>query len=314
MKEKFILFLTTGLLILISLFLLTSPPKKDSLRLNADSPKTKSLFRKIFDEEPLPANPVVIIATGDVMLGRTINSYSVRQNNFTWMWEKTADTLRSADLTIVNLESPLAENCPVTDAGMVFCGDVRQTEGLVFAGIDIANLANNHIRNYGPAGIKTTTELLNRSGLIPIGIGTTEFKTVRGVKFAFLGYNGLEKLPDIEKEIAEAKRQSNFLIVSFHWGAEYTTQPNARQQVLAHLAVDSGADLVIGHHPHWIQPTEVYKNGLIVYSLGNFIFDQSWSLKTRQGQIGKFTFWENKPIDYELIPIEISLLGQPSLK
>lgn len=258
--------------------------------------------------------PVTLITTGDVMLGRSINSRSVQQKNFTWMWEKMADVLRAADLTLINLESPFVQDCPTTNTGMIFCSDVRNAEGLVFAGIDIVNLANNHINNFGQEGIKTTTELLNNAGITPVGIGVPVFKSLKNIKFAFLGYNALGLLPDIAQEIKQAKNNADIVVVSFHWGNEYTDQPTARQRELARLAIDSGADLIIGHHSHWIQPTETYKDKLIVYNLGNFIFDQSWSEKTRQGIIGKFAFLNNKLNNYEFLPIEISLLGQPSLK
>lgn len=92
---------------------------------------------------------------------------------------------------------------------------------------------------------------------------------------------------------------------------EYTDQPTQRQKELAHLAIDTGADLVIGNHPHWIQPVEIYKNKLIVYAHGNFVFDQMWSAKTREGIIGRYTFYGDRLIDAEFLPVQINDFGQP---
>ena len=295
MKQKILIFLATIYSILIK---------------NPSLPALPQISNSHFSA----GTPITLIATGDVMLGRSINARSVQQKNFTWMWEKTSETLRAADLTLINLESPFVQDCPTTNTGMIFCADVRNLEGLILTGVDIANLANNHINNFGQEGIKTTIELLNNAGIAPIGNGVPVFREIKNTRFVFLGFNALNRLPDIAQEISTAKAKTDIIVVCFHWGVEYTDQPTARQQELAHLAIDSGADLVVGHHPHWIQPTETYKDKLIVYSLGNFIFDQSWSLKTRQGLLGKFTFLDKKLINSEFLPIEISTSGQPSLK
>ncbi len=115
----------------------------------------------------------------------------------------------------------------------------------------------------------------------------------------------------IEEEIKEARKNADIVIVAFHWGEEYTNQPNKVQRELAHLAIDSGADLIIGNHPHWIQPVEIYKNKLIMYAHGNFVFDQMWSEKTKEGVVGKYTFFDKKLVDAEFLPIKIQSYGQP---
>lgn len=260
-----------------------------------------------------------LITTGDVMLGRAINYKSVREKNFTWMWEKTVDILQKADLVIINLESPLVENCPPTNEGMKFCADLQNIESLKFAGVDVINLANNHIGNYGLEGIKTTVNLLNQAGILVAGTDKPAAKNLRGLRFAFLGYNDFSspagisqaKKEKIQTEITQAKNQADIVVVTFHWGVEYTSRPTQKQQNLAHLAIDSGADLIIGHHPHWIQPIEIYKDKIIVYSHGNFIFDQPWSQKTSQGIVGHFTFYDKTLIDAEFLPIQINRFGQP---
>lgn len=257
----------------------------------------------------------VIIATGDVLPARVINIKTISFNNFNWPYEKTADVLRSGDLTFINLETPLIKNCPQTNGGLKFCGDERNVSGLVFAGIDVANLANNHTSNYGLAGINNTVSLLNSNGILTTGLSGAIYKEVYKTKFAFLGYNDVSSKVDakkIQSEIREADQTADIVIVAFHWGVEYVSQPSTRQKYLGRLAIDSGADLVVGNHPHWIQPVEIYKNKLINYALGNFVFDQMWSQKTREGVIGKYTFYDNQLVDAEFMPVLIENYGQPS--
>lgn len=261
-----------------------------------------------------PSPSITIITTGDVMLGRTVNIQTLRSGDFTWPWVKTADVLRQADVTFINLEGPLVPNCSPSSEGLTFCADPRQIQGLKFAGVDVANLANNHTSNYGQTGLDSTVQLLTDAKIKPTGVSGPVYLTVKGHRLAFLGYNTVGvPVADtpIASEIRQVKTKSDLVIVAFHWGNEYTTEPTSQQKYLAHLAIDSGADLVVGNHPHWIQPTEYYKDKLIVYSHGNFIFDQMWSNETRKGIVGKFTFSNNKLTDTKFLPIQIDSFGQP---
>lgn len=261
----------------------------------------------------------VLIATGDVLLGRNINATTIKLNNFNWPFEKVADVLKSADITYINLESPIVNGCKVSLGTMVFCGDPRNVAGLVFAGVDVANIANNHRSNYGQKGIDDTIVYLNNSGILTAGDQGSVYKEVRGLKFAFIGYDEVfnskalspESKEKITRDIAEAKANADIAIVQFHWGNEYTTEITEIQKGLAHFAIDSGADLVIGNHPHWIQPVEIYKDKFIAYSHGNFVFDQEWSQKTKEGVVGKYTFYDKKLVDVEFLPVEIVNYGQP---
>lgn len=262
---------------------------------------------------------IVLIATGDVIPARSVNFKAVQKNNFLWTFEKTADFLKIADITLINLESPLVPNCPITNEGMIFCGDQKHSQGLLSAGVDVANLANNHLGNYGKEGVENTIKLLNTNGIAVTGVRTV-FKEIKGIRFAFLGYNDIEcygriiscaDQKKISQEIKDARKNTDVIIVSFHWGDEYTSMPNQRQRSLAHLAIDAGADLVIGNHPHWIQPVEIYKDKLITYAHGNFIFDQMWSLKTEEGVVGKYTFYDKKLAAVEFFPVSIEDYGQP---
>jgi gamma-polyglutamate biosynthesis protein CapA len=262
----------------------------------------------------------VLIATGDVIPARSVNFQASQREDFRWPYLKVSDVLKNADITFINLETPLIDPCPVTQEGMIFCGNARNVEGLVFAGVDIVSLANNHAANYGSVAVDKTKELLNNNRILATGINGAEFVDIRGTKFAFLGYNDITKpqpvISNVDEEkiksdILAAKEKADIIIVTYHWGTEYRSQPDERQKYLGRLAIDSGADLVIGNHPHWIQPVEIYRNKLIIYAHGNFVFDQEWSLKTKQGVVGKYTFYDNQLVDVEFLPLQIENYGQP---
>lgn len=258
---------------------------------------------------------ITLVATGDVIPARVVNYNTVTKRDFKWPYLNTALILKSADITLVNLESPLIKGCKATQTGMVFCGDERNIEGLVFAGVDVANLANNHTENYGKLGLDQTQSILEKNGILYSTSNNLAVKEISGVKFGFIGFNVLNPIDEetIASQISQFKNNVDVLVVSFHWGAEYQSFPDRNTINLAHRAVDSGADLVIGNHPHWIQPPEIYKEKLIMYAHGNFIFDQMWSEKTKEGVIGKYTFYNDCLIDAQLLPIYIRDYGQPQL-
>lgn len=262
---------------------------------------------------------VTIMATGDVLTARTVNSIATQRNDFTWPFLQTASVLRAADITFINLETPLIANCPVKTDGMVFCGNLQSVKGLQFAGIDVVTMANNHATNQGQDGILQTKQALEQAGLLVTGVNGPVYTTVKGTRIAFLGFNDVGELPGISsakeaiisQQIQEAKMKADVVVVEFHWGVEYTRQPTSRQISLAHFTIDQGADLVLGNHPHWYQPPEMYKGKLIMYSHGNFVFDQMWSEETRVGIVGAYTFQGNTLVNVSFLPIKIEAYGQP---
>lgn len=277
---------------------------------------------------------VVLIATGDVVPGRSVNYQMVKFNNFEWPFEKVKDVLASGDITVVNFEVPLVKNCSTVVEGMVFCGREEAVSGLVASGVDIVTLANNHISDYGVAGIENTVKIMRENGIDTVGYSLVDldegdksqhageilYKTVNGTKFAFLAFNDIYgSIPPIliaEKEVTErlvgeARQNADVVVVSMHWGLEYRATPDDRQVELAHLLADAGVDLIIGNHPHWIQSDEQYKDTYIKYAHGNLVFDQMWSEETKKGVIGKYTFEDGKLVDKEFIPTYIKDYGQP---
>jgi poly-gamma-glutamate synthesis protein (capsule biosynthesis protein) len=270
------------------------------------------------------ASTVSIISTGDIMLGRTVNYKTLTYKDFTWAFKNIADLLKSGDLTYVNLENPLVANCPTKNEGMIFCAPNDHIQGLLFAGVDAASLANNHAYNYSTTGLNNTEQVLTENKILVTGIKNPTYTNVKNLKIALLGYDDVECYPNsiacLEKdkltsEIKEARANADLVIIMFHWGTEYTHQPTSRQIEFAHLSIDSGADLVLGNHPHWYQPLEIYKEKLIAYSHGNTVFDQMWSEKTKEGFIMKSTFdvKAKKLVDVKIYPTYIKDYGQPTL-
>ncbi|HEX9008303.1 MAG TPA: AmmeMemoRadiSam system protein B, partial [Patescibacteria group bacterium] len=134
-----------------------------------------------------------LIATGDVMLGRSVNTQSVKKNDYTWAFKNIAHLLKSADITLINLESPLTEDCRPTDEGMTFCGKAENVQGLVYSGVDVANIANNHIYNQGLLGLDQTITVLNNNNVSPVGIGHISVKDIGGTQAAFIGFDTTTK-------------------------------------------------------------------------------------------------------------------------
>ena len=285
--------------------------------------KLFSRKRSLNDINNIGTDEIVLITTGDVIPARSVNHISTNKNNFKWAFENIAPLLKSADITFINMEAPLIKNCPLTDEGFIFCGDERHSEGLLYSGVDVVNYANNHMSNYGVEGIDNTKNILDSVGILSVGLSSGPvYKTVKGVSFAFLAYNSLG-VPEpllsyadkekMKREISAVDNAADVVVVGMQWGEEYTTQITSLQKELAHLAVDSGADLVIGNHPHWIQPAEIYKSGVILYAHGNLIFDQMWSLETRQGILAGFIFKGKELADVVFIPVLIEGYGQPRI-
>ena len=162
---------------------------------------TKSASLADLDQSKL----VTLIATGDVIPARGANYPAVKSGNFHYNWEKTADFLKTGDITLINLEAPLIKSCPLISEGFTFCGDSRHIQGLNFAGVDVASLANNHIGNFGPEGIAETEKLLTDNGVEYSGFDHLGIKEVKGVKFGFLSFNGIGTTIDREGMATKSK-------------------------------------------------------------------------------------------------------------
>jgi poly-gamma-glutamate capsule biosynthesis protein CapA/YwtB (metallophosphatase superfamily)/uncharacterized membrane protein (UPF0127 family) len=242
---------------------------------------------------------------GDILAARAIE-LTMRKNGYDYPFAKIVDKLSQADITFANLETPLigtATSGKTTVGGTtVFRGDVDFATALQRAGIDIVSLANNHIKDQGEKGILSTIDALDAAQVRHVGAGKnlSEARSLtvietQGVRVGYLAYNDADVVPAsyhatdiqsgshimdigrLQEDVMLVRPQVDVLIVSMHSGAEYVTaKPNQRQVSFAHAAIDAGVDMVIGHHPHVLQPMEIYKGKYIAYSLGNFVFDQPW--------------------------------------
>lgn len=257
---------------------------------------------------------ISIVAVGDVMLGRDVNVRSIKEGDWNYPFLKSNKLFEGADIALANLESPFVMGCKPTSVGMTFCAPNEAVAGLVWSGINVVNLANNHTRNYGATGYENTREVLEKAGLDYCDEIHMAVKKIRGRKIGILGFNLIGGRADgvkIKEVLGKNKALVDLLVVSVHWGSEYSVKSNAFQQEMAKLFIDNGAGLVVGHHPHVIQEIEEYKEKTVVYSLGNFVFDQMWSEQTRMGLAGRFTYKDGELRGPEIISVRIEKPGQP---
>ena len=238
----------------------------------------------------------------------------LKNKDWKYPFLKTASFIADADITFGNLEVPIIESCSSTETGMIFCARPESIEGLKFAGFDILSIANNHILNQGQKGRKQTADFLKEAGIMA-SENELVVKKVNHLLFGFLSFD-LVTYPNtpLVETIKENSKRVDVLIVSLHWGAEYQKEPAVFQKELAHQIIDAGAKIIIGHHPHVTQPIEKYNNGLIFYSLGNFVFDQYWSEETKKGEIAKIIFEGKEIKSYELVPVYIENFCQPQVR
>jgi poly-gamma-glutamate synthesis protein (capsule biosynthesis protein) len=260
-----------------------------------------------------PTKETSIILTGDIMLGRSVMTQSLGMNDPIYPFRKVADKLNTVDIVFANLENPVIENCPFSNSGFKFCADPKMVEGLKSAGIGIVSLANNHILNYGRDGEIETEKILTDNGIKWVGDGNLETTEKNGTKFGFLGFNFVDILPnDLDYQlIRDSKAKVDVLIVMVHWGTEYTSQPTETQKLIANNLIEAGADVISGSHPHWVQPIDYVSGKPVLYSLGNFIFDQEWSEETKNGLAIELTYQNAKLLNIEKLPVYMKNFAQP---
>lgn len=286
--------------------------------------------------------PIRIILAGDIMLDRGVE-YMIEkygEGNFEFPFLKIADEFKKADVVFGNLEGPISDKGEKVGSIYSFRNNPEAIEGLNFAGFNVLSLANNHAFDYGKEAFEDTLKRFKEIGIDYVGAGFNELeayepviKEVNGTKIGFLAYTDLgspywkatanasgiawingELLDLAGQQIKETKEKVDILIVSLHSGEEYAEAPAQFQIEFSKAAIDAGADLAVGHHPHVVQKPEIYNGKYIYYSLGNFIFDQAFSEETMEGQIVEILI-ENGKIK-EIIPINIKIneFFQPEIK
>jgi poly-gamma-glutamate synthesis protein (capsule biosynthesis protein) len=258
-----------------------------------------TLQRPTRPARPTFAGTVTVAAVGDMMFGRGVADY-MRNAGGAAILSRVATELAAADVALGNLEGPLATTgTRAKGKDVTLLGDPRGVAGLTAAGFDAVGLANNHSLDYGVSALRETMSLLDGAHIAHAGAGMSQkaayapatIVTRSGARVAFLSFSHVVPLgfaaegshPGIARSrfhmdrvtaaIRSARASHDFVVVAFHWGTEYQDTPSAEQRADGRAAIDAGADLVVGHHPHVIQGVESYKGRLIAYSLGDFVFD-----------------------------------------
>lgn len=228
---------------------------------------------------------ITISAAGDCTLG-TDEGFNYKRSfkgkydavqDPAYFFQNVQPVFAQDDLTIVNMEGTLTEETTREPKQFAFKGDAEYAKILTAGAVETANLANNHSFDYGKKSYEDTITALEAEGISSFGYERTAVMDIKGVKVGLAGVYELAEHIDCKQDlldnIASLKEQgAQIIIVSFHWGQEKENVPNDVQVELAHTAIDNGADLVLGHHPHVLQGIEEYKGKNIVYSLGNFCF------------------------------------------
>lgn len=277
--------------------------------------------------------PVTIVITGDVMLARSVNSALLASND-RFPFNFTADYLSGFDLTVGNLECVVSTLGSPQPKEFTFEADPKAFERLRAASFDVMSVANNHSGDYGKLAFGDMLGQLLLHGIQPLGGGMNlaeahqpVIRTIRTTRLGFLAYCEIEPQsfvatattpghawldPDMmQSDIKAARPRVDFLIVFTHWGIEYQLAETDHQQAMARLAIDAGADLVVGAHPHVIQPYEMYRGKLIVYSLGNFVFDLMTGTEGL-GNVLALTVQGSRLLGWKLREMQLGAYGQPS--
>ena len=229
-----------------------------------------------------------------------------------------------ADVAAINLEHVLTREFPTTEKTLTYRSAPESVAILSNSGIDVVNLANDRVMEYGDAGLRETLETLDRAGIYRVGAGrdATEARRpaileVKGQKIAYLGYytgdfNAASKdeagtnqafKDRIAADLRALREQVDWTIVNFHWGAQLVETPAPWQIALAHFTIDNGADLIVGHHPKVLQGAQIYKDRAIAYSLGNFMVDEG--SRSRYDTAVLKVLLKDSSMKVEFLPVEV---------
>lgn len=281
-----------------------------------------------------------IFVGGEIIPARAVDRLGLNtNNNYTYLFDGVKQDIARADIAIAQLENPLLGDPAPCTGCVVFVSDEKVAGGLKQVGFDILAASGNHMGDGGQAGYKRTAELLTEQGILFTGMGKGESEQLKpsiievsgrtigmisadDVAYFYwssseetygtntfssidngvtsINYQKVNKIKDIK-----AQYNIDYLIVYESWGIEYTNKANSHQVELAHALIDSGADLIVASHPHWVQNIEFYKDKPIFYALGNFIFDQTHTLPTRQSIVANLYYYEGVLKSVELIPLQV---------
>jgi poly-gamma-glutamate synthesis protein (capsule biosynthesis protein) len=310
MKIKIYLRLIfSGIFSLILFFLPCLIVTANSLSLDGSEFKKVKIYQNGTFKEINVLDPTSLAFIGDVLLGSRMESL-VQQNGADFPFRFVRPYLESVDLSVANLENPITDCTSKTpgksqesiEDGRNYVFKVSKEIGrsaVQNSGIDVFSLANNHVMDYQGQGLKDTIKIFGSEGIGYVGAGRNDSEAssprifeANGQKVGIAAYSmvvpplsaaqdggaGINKfdMKKMKENISELTEKADIVVVVLHWGKEGSNYPGSYQIDIAHVAIDAGANLVVGHHPHVLQGIEVYNGGLIAYSLGNFVFTQGF--------------------------------------
>lgn len=326
-KVKNVIVIAGFLLIAIAIFAMI---KLTSLVRNAEKEVSQKVENTQTEDLPQVAIEtkkdiqITISAAGDCTFATDVNyaggpTFVAKYNEVqdpSYFLAGVQSVFANDDLTIVNFEGTLTNLDTRQDKEFAFRGDPEYVQILTSGSVEAVNLANNHSRDYGMQSLEDTKQYLNEAGVTHFGYEETAIYECKGVKIGLIGIyvlpDGLGRMQQLKDHIQKVKSEGAvIIIVNFHWGIEREYYPNDVQKQLAHAAIDNGADLVIGEHPHVIQGIETYNGKKIVYSMGNFCFGGNKNPSDKDSMIFQqtFTIRDGKILSYDdfnVIPCSIS--------
>ena len=279
--------------------------------------------------QAVQSGDLVVSAVGDIMLDAS--SRPVMEGlGYDYPYEHVRKYFTGSHIVFGNLEGPLTNRgTPEQDKKFVFHSPPgKVSAALKDAGFNVVSLANNHTLDYGAEGLAQTVETLDAVGIQHAGAGADlmaarkpALLTIDGQRIAILAYSltlpenfyagarrpgtAFAREEEVHDDIVAARKQADIVLVSFHWGQEGKTVLREYQTRIGHLAIDSGANAVIGHHPHILQGIERYKDGIILYSMGNFTFG-SYSGHSTRSAIAQFHFHDGRLQQLRMIPLNVN--------
>lgn len=266
---------------------------------------------------------------GDIMLGRSIKTKS-ELNNYEGIFKDVSYLWKDSQYVSGNVESALLDNpeeFKKSDKEIHLYAETKVANLLKNNGFTMANLSNNHLGDFGREGVLSTINAVKMAGLNYVGAGenindaaTYDIQDVNGIKVATIGISDIvpkdfsanrtqagilsTMYPSYNRLVYEASQEADLVVVNLHWGIEYGVDETEEQEKIAKALIDAGADVIIGSHPHVLQPIQTYKDGIIFYSMGNFVFDQGWS-RTKDSMVLNYYINENGEGTFEVVPVRI---------
>jgi poly-gamma-glutamate synthesis protein (capsule biosynthesis protein) len=262
---------------------------------------------------------------GDVTLGCTDEQRKsslgfnrvVDDKGYSWPFSGISGVLAEDDVTLVNFEGALTDSANKADKEYNFKGPADYAFMLTGASVEAVNLANNHIMDYGAQGKQDTMDALEDAGVLYCAAGLTETVEANGVLIGLIGntFPYASGKRDISKDVKALRAAGcQIIVASFHWGSEYEKQFSRDQRNIGRAAIDAGADIVVGHHPHIVQGIELYKGKYIIYSLGNLVFGGNRDPDDRDSFLARVTFTMDsvsgavQSTAFQIIPLRVTAL------